>query len=74
MVTMYIHFISLLIKYCNLKYTLLYIQYGNYRMVVGGVGVEWCGCGRWIVLGVVGWMGVRVVKPILVSETGVIDV
>ena len=25
-------------------------------------------------LGGVGWMGVRVVKPILVSETGVIDV
>ena len=42
--------------------------------VVGGVGVEWCGCGGWVVLRGVGWMDVRVVKLILVIETGVIDI
>ena len=42
--------------------------------VVGGVGVEWCGCGGWVVLGGVGWMDVRVVKLILVIETEVIDI
>ena len=46
----------LLIKYCNLKWILLYIQYSNYRM-----GCGWCG------RRVVWWRGVSDIEVLCVK-------